>query len=103
MVPKGFEYASSQANIHDKFHEAIMVVDQSGKRHSLVLNNTLILVVWKVSGRNCPTEEFLKKHPDQKEQALWKVTNGSGTGGLAGIINWKTDPFQCPVNYDLKY
>lgn len=80
-----------------------MVVDQSGKRHSLVLNNTLILVVWKVSGRNCPTEEFLKKHPDQKEQALWEVTNGSGTGGLAGIINWKTDPFQCPVNYDLKY
>ena len=52
-------------------------------------------MAWKVSGRNCLTEEFRKKQlnllPDQEEQVLWGVRSPPVKSGLAGVINGKTD------------
>ena len=41
-----------------------LLADPSDSPQPLVLNKTLTLVAWKVSGRNRLTEEFLNKQPD---------------------------------------
>ena len=64
-------------------------------------------MAWKVSGRNCLTEEFRKKQPnllpDQEEQVLWGVRSPPVKSSLADVINGKTDPFQYPLPCVLQY
>ena len=55
-----------------------LLVNQSRRSHSLVLNKTLTIGL-VVSRRNFLTEEFLNKQanflPSQEEQLLWEVTS----------------------------
>ena len=70
-----------------------LLVYSSWRSNLLVLNNILTQVAWKVSGKNCLTQEFLKKQPnllpDQEEPVLWQITNPPRKSDLSGAINGK--------------
>ena len=91
MVSQSFEHTGSITTAHKIAPR--LLVDSSGRRLRLLLKDTFTLVAWKVSGKNCLTEEFLNKQPDlppsQEEQVLWEIKNQPGRSGLAGVIGRK--------------
>ena len=69
------------------------LVNPQGQVYPLLVNQTLRLMAWKVSGRTWPRNEF-----QQGLQSLWQVledqthkfiTNRPGVNGLAGVVNRK--------------
>ena len=61
--------------------------------HPLVLNRTLILVAWQVSGSYYLSREFLWKQlsllPSQEGKVLWEITKWPRGSGLAGVTRGK--------------
>ena len=55
------------------------LVDPKGNPHPLLLNKTLILVAWQVSGKDYLSREFLRKQPSllpsQEGKVVWEITN----------------------------
>ena len=70
-----------------------ILVNPQGQAYTLVVNKTLRLVAWKVSGRTWPRKEFrqglqsLSQVPE--DQAHHLITNRPGVNGLAGVVNGK--------------
>ena len=71
-----------------------LLVDPKGNLHPLVLNKTLVLVAWQVSGTNYLSNEFLRKQssllPRQEGKVLREITNRLGRSGMTGAILEKT-------------
>ena len=65
-------------------------VNPLSQMHHLIIKNTLILTLWKVSGRALDCKEFQAKHPDLYQhlggQARFQITIRSGESLLAGVI-----------------
>ena len=70
-----------------------ILVDPQGQVHPLVVNKSLRLVAWKVSGIAWPRKEFrqglqnLSQVPE--DQAHHLITNQPGINRLAGVVNGK--------------
>ena len=70
-----------------------ILVNPQGQEHPLVVNKTLRLVAWKVSGGTQPQKEFrqglqsLSQVPE--DQAHHLIMNRPGVNGLAGVVNEK--------------
>ena len=74
-----------------------LLVDLEGNPHPLVLNKTLILVEWQVSGWDYLPREFLRKQPSllpsQEGKVVWEITNRPGRSGLAGVTHGELNYF----------
>ena len=70
-----------------------LLLDPAENPHPLVLNETLILVAWQVTGRDYLSKDFLIRQPNllpsQEDRVLWEITNRPGRSGLAGVIQGK--------------
>ena len=70
-----------------------ILVNPQGQVHPLVVNKTLRLMAWKVSGRVWPQKEFrkglqsLSQVPEDQVHHL--ITNWPGVNRLAGVVNGK--------------
>ena len=68
-----------------------LLIDLKRNPHTLVLNKTLILVEWQVSGWDYFPREFLRKQPSlfpsQEGKVVWEITNRPGRSGLAGVTH----------------
>ena len=66
------------------------LVDPKGQIHPLVLNKTLKLMAWKISGKTWLRKEFQTRLPIlsqiPEDQALQLITNRPGKNGLAGVV-----------------
>ena len=67
-----------------------LLVDPEGQVHPLVLNKTLKLMAWKISGKTWLRKEFQTRLPIlsqiPEDQALQLITNQPGKNGLAGVV-----------------
>ena len=67
-----------------------LLVDPKGQVHPLVLNKTLKLMAWKISGKTWLRKEFQTRLPIlsqiPEDQALQLITNRPGKNGLAGVV-----------------
>ena len=74
-----------------------------GQNHPLVLNQSLRLAAWIISGRTYKKRAFqnrlqsLSYHP--KDQVQIQITNRPGRSGLAGVINNKLIHLTWIINY----
>ena len=69
-----------------------LLLDPKWNPHSLVLNKTLTLVTWQVSGKDYLSREFLRNQSllsSQEGKVLWEITNPPGRNGLAGVNHGK--------------
>jgi len=71
------------------------LANPQGERHPLVLNHTLQLIAWTVSGVDLKQKEFqrnlptLSQQPEEKVQSL--ITTRPGiSGGIAGVVKNKS-------------
>ena len=66
------------------------MVDPKGQVHPLVLNKTLKLMTWKISGKACLRKKFQTQLPIlsqiQEDQALDLITSQPGKNELAGVV-----------------
>ena len=80
-----------------------LLVDPKGNLHPLVLNKTLKLVAWHVSGRDYLSRDLLRKQPSLlpsvEGRVLYEITNQPGRSGQADVTHGKVNPFRCPMNY----
>ena len=64
-----------------------------GQFHPLVVQRSLSLAAWIISGRTCKQEDFRSKLPNlsylQNDQVQTLITNRPGRSGLAGVVNNK--------------
>ena len=74
-----------------------LLKDPMHKPHTLLLNQSLRLVAWRISGNISFQREFqrgLQSLPLEVEEiALSQLTNRPGESGLAGVVNRKLIPF----------
>ena len=86
--------------IHNPFllpHRKDLLLDPLAKTHPLVVNQTLKLAAWLVSGNHSHQKTFqtklqsLYQIPEEKVQSL--LTNRPGASGLAGVVNRRLIPF----------
>ena len=70
-----------------------LLVGPKENSYPLVLNKTLILVTWQVSGKDYLSREFPRKQPSllpsQEGKVLWEMTNWPGKSGLASVTHGK--------------
>lgn len=68
-----------------------------GEYHPLLLNQSLQLVAWTVSGKNSKQMEFRKKLPissqQQEGQERFLITNRTGISGVAGVVEGRLIQF----------
>ena len=73
-----------------------LLTDPAGNRHPLVLNKSLRLVAWTVSGKAWRQREYKKKLPPllsvPGDQDRFQITNRPGESGLAGVVRNKWIP-----------
>ena len=66
------------------------LLDPKGQVHPLVLNKTLKLMAWKISGKTWLRKEFQTWLPIlsqiSEDQALQLITNWPAKNGLAGVV-----------------
>ena len=69
------------------------LVNPQQKPHPLVINKSLKLMVWTVSGFGYLREEFQRQFPNlcqiSDSQAHWQITIRPGSDGLAGVVQEK--------------
>ena len=75
-----------------------LLMGPTGLIHPLVLNHSLTLVAWVVTGNACQSREFQKEQPNlsqwQGERVLYQITNRPGKSGLAGVVKEKLIHFE---------
>ena len=76
--------------------------ESTKKSHLLVINKTLRLAVWTVSGKGYLQEAFQRQLPNlfsvYDDQVQNQITIRPGPSGLAGVMKKKADPFQYDIN-----
>ena len=75
-----------------------LLKDSLGKEHPLIINKTLRLAAWKISGRDYLCQGFWEQLPDllltQGEVHLQEIMNQLGESGLAGVLGDKLIQFR---------
>ena len=89
LVQSGSGVICSQASASTSVKQHLS--KSSGPGNPLIVNKTLRLMAWKVSGRVWPQKEFRKGLQSLsqvlEDQAHHLITNRAGVNGLAGVMN----------------
>ena len=78
-------------------HRKDLLLDPLGRPHPLVVNQTLRLAAWLVSGNHWHQKAFqtklqsLYQIPEEEVRSL--LTNRPGASGLAGVVNGRLISF----------
>ena len=80
-----------------------LLVDPKGQVHPLVLNKTLKLMAWKISGKTWLRKEFQTRLPIlsqiSEDQSLQLITNRPGKKWVSWCSEKQINPVTCSINF----